>query len=200
MRTARLPLLAVALSTLVLTAGCATTPAADRASLTPPPPAGPIIAQGTVLDDGSEAELCLGAVSESAPPQCGGIPLADWSWEGLDEATEVSGVRWGAYAVHGTYDGDVITVTEPPVPLAAYDPAPLEDPTGGAPGSADEATLRDVEQRIHDTLGKTVLASGAYDGRLWVTVVWDDGTLQDAADAEFGDDVVVVQSAIREVG
>ncbi|MDD7929659.1 hypothetical protein [Microbacterium thalli] len=199
MRTARLPLLAVVVSTLVLTVGCATTPA-GQASLTPPPPSGPVVVPGTVIDDGSEVELCLGAVAESAPPQCDGIPLAEWSWDGLDGATELSGARWGAYAVHGTYDGRVVTVTEAPVPLALYDPAPIEDPTGGSPGSADEATLRDVEQRVHDTLGETVLASGAYDGRLWVTVVWDDGTLQRAADAEFGDDVVVVQSAMREVG
>jgi len=28
-------------------------------------------------------------------------------------------------------------------------------------------------------------------------VVWDDGTWQDAADEEFGDDVVVIRSALR---
>ncbi len=185
---------------IALTAGCASTPAAGPTSLDPATPSGDVVAQGTVLDDGSGAELCLGAVAESAPPQCDGIPVKNWDWSSLSDATTMSGSTWGTYAVQGRYDGSALTVTAPAVPLALYDPMPLPDPTGGVPGTADDATLRDVEQRVHDTLGDTVLASGAYDGRLWVTVVWDDGTLQDAADAEFGAGVVVIQSAMREIG
>ena len=198
MRPTRAALLALTSAVVLAIAGCASTPA--PASLTPPPPEGEIVAQGTVLDDGASVQLCLGAVRESAPPQCTGIPLTGWSWDGLTDAATAAGSTWGAYVVQGDYDGKAIAVTAPAVPLALYDPAPVPDPTGGVPGTADDATLRDVEQRVHDTLGDSVLASGAYDGRLWVTVVWDDGTLQHAADAEFGDDVVVVQSAIREVG
>ncbi|MET3467491.1 hypothetical protein [Microbacterium sp. 1262] len=200
MRTARAGSSALLMCAIALTAGCASTPAAGPTSLDPAPPSGEVVAQGTVLDDGSGAELCLGAVAESAPPQCDGIPVKDWDWSSLSDATTMSGSTWGTYAVQGRFDGAALTVTAPAVPLALYDPMPLPDPTGGVPGTADDATLRDVEQRVHDTLGDTVLASGAYDGRLWVTVVWDDGTLQDAADAEFGAGVVVVQSAMREVG
>ncbi|MFS0715025.1 hypothetical protein ABC195_14210 [Microbacterium sp. 2P01SA-2] len=200
MRTARAGLSALIMCAVALTAGCASTPAAGPTSLDPAPPAGDVVAQGTVLDNGSGAQLCLGAVAESAPPQCSGIPLAGWDWAALSDATTMSGSTWGTYAVQGRYDGSSLTVTAPAVPLALYDPLPLPDPTGGTPGTVDDATLRDVEQRVHDTLGDAVLASGAYDGRLWVTVVWDDGTLQDAADAEFGADVVVVQSAMREIG
>ncbi|MCZ4066320.1 MULTISPECIES: hypothetical protein [unclassified Microbacterium] len=200
MRTARAGSSALLMCAIALTAGCASTPAAGPTSLDPAPPSGEVVAQGTVLDDGSGAELCLGAVAESAPPQCDGIPVKDWDWSSLSDATTMSGSTWGTYAVQGRYDGSALTVTAPAVPLALYDPMPIPDPTGGLAGTADDATLRDVEQRVHDTLGDTVLASGAYDGRLWVTVVWDDGTLQDAADAEFGADVVVVQSAMREVG
>ncbi len=181
-------------------AGCASTPGPGAGSLEPEPPQSEVIAQGTVLDDGSGPQLCLGAVAESYPPQCSGIAVDEWSWDGLDGAETASGVTWGAYAVQGRYDGTTLTVTEPPVLLALYDPAPLDDPTAGRPGDTDEATLADVQQRVHDTLGASVLTSGIYDGRLWVSVVWDDGTLQDAADAEFGDDVVVVQSAMREAG
>lgn len=36
-------------------------------------------------------------------------------------------------------------------------------------------------------------------GYVWLQVVWDDGTIQDAADAEFGDDVVIVTSSLREI-
>ncbi|MDD7943754.1 hypothetical protein PUW79_03845 [Microbacterium sp. NE2HP2] len=200
MRTARAGSSALMMCAIALTAGCASTPAAGPTSLDPATPSGDVVAQGTVLDDGSGAELCLGAVAESAPPQCDGIPVKNWDWSSLSDATTMSGSTWGTYAVQGRYDGSALTVTAPAVPLALYDPMPLPDPTGGVPGTADDATLRDVEQRVHDTLGDTVLASGAYDGRLWVTVVWDDGTLQDAADAEFGADVVVVQSAMREAG
>ena len=35
---------------------------------------------------------------------------------------------------------------------------------------------------------------------MWAQVIWDDGTLQDAADAEYGDGVVIVQSALRPIG
>lgn len=200
MSTPRSGLFALIMCAIALTAGCASTPGAAPTSLDPAPPAGDVVAQGTVLDDGSGAQLCLGAVAESAPPQCSGIPLTGWDWESLTDATTMSGSTWGTYAVQGRYDGSSFTVTAPAVPLALYDPMPLPDPTGGVPGTADDAELHDVEQRVHDTLGDTVLASGAYDGRLWVTVVWDDGTLQKAADAEFGEDVVVIQSAMREVG
>lgn len=37
------------------------------------------------------------------------------------------------------------------------------------------------------------------DERLWVDVVQGDRTLQDAADATLGDDVLLIQSAFREV-
>lgn len=200
MRLLRPAIAATTLVTLLAFAGCASTPSASGpGSLEPSNPDGDVIAQGTVRGDGSGAELCLGAVAESYPPQCSGIPLAGWSWDAVDGAETASGVTWGAYAVQGAYDGGTITVTEPPVLLALYDPMPLDDPTGGRPGTADDATLQDVQARVHDTLGAGVLTSGTYDGRLWVTVVWDDGTLQQAADAEFGDDVVVVQSALRQV-
>lgn len=200
MRTARLGLTALLVCAVAMTAGCAGTPAARPTSLDPAPPSGEIVAQGTVLDDGSGAQLCLGAVAESAPPQCAGIPLRGWDWTAVTDATASGGARWGSYAVQGRFDGATLSVSAPAVPLALYDPMPVEDPTGGVPGTSDDAELRDVEQRVHDTLGDAVLASGAYDGRLWVTVVWDDGTLQHAADAEFGPDVVVIQSAMREVG
>ena len=35
----------------------------------------------TILDDGEGPELCLGAVAESWPPQCGGPPVLGWDWK-----------------------------------------------------------------------------------------------------------------------
>ncbi len=109
-------------------------------------------------------------------------------------------MRWGTYAVQGTYDGESLTVTAPPIMLALYDPMPLPDPTGGEPGQGDEASLLALQNELPDRLGDQYLSSSVENGYLWVDVVWDDGTLQDAADAEFGAGPVIVRSALRELG
>ena len=64
----------------------------------------------------------------------------------------------------------------------------------------DYLVERKVQEDVHERLGARALSSWPQDRRLWVQVVWDDGTLQDAADATWGDDVVVVQSALHEIG
>jgi hypothetical protein len=112
-------------------------------------------------------------------------------WESSGSAT------WGAYAVQGGFDGKTFTVTEPPVMLALYDPMPLSDPTGGRPGAAEEAELLEIQQTLPELLGASYLSSYPDDGRLRVDVVWDDGTWQNAADHDYGVDVVLFVSAIR---
>ncbi|HEX5858223.1 MAG TPA: hypothetical protein VFY91_08960 [Microbacterium sp.] len=169
-------------------------------SVSPAPPAGEVVAQGTVMDVGGEVELCLGPIMESYPPQCDGIPMDIWSWDNI-EGSETSGdATWGAYAVQGTYDGEAFSVTQPPVMLALYDPMPFPDPTGGEPGGTDEATLAQIQEELPGLLGAHHLASYTENGYVWADVVWDDGTLQDAADADYGDGVVVIRSAMRPVG
>ncbi|MBD3941082.1 hypothetical protein IF188_05135 [Microbacterium sp. NEAU-LLC] len=172
---------------------------ASLGAVTPAPPEGEVTATGTVLEVGGAAQLCLGPVAESAPPQCSGIPLAGWSWDGVDGATTSGETTWGAYAVRGTYDGGTFTATRPPVQLALYDPIALPDPTGGEPGTGDAATLAAIQDELPDRLGDSYLGSTPQDGWLWVDVVWDDGTWQDAADAEYGDQVVIIRSAIRDM-
>lgn len=93
----------------------------------------------TVLDDGDGPELCH-AVAESFPPQCQGLPMADWAWADHPEHEDQSGVKWGSYALTGTFDGTTFAVTEA-IPAAMYDalneePEPLpgtpcEPPEGG---------------------------------------------------------------------
>ncbi|MBN9214632.1 MAG: hypothetical protein ABS62_06680 [Microbacterium sp. SCN 70-200] len=191
-----------ALCGLLLTA-CATSAAPGTAGAPALPdvvsglPDGEVLAQGTVMDAGGELELCLGAIMESYPPQCHGIPLVGWSWGGVEGSEQEGDIRWGAYAVQGTYDGTSFTVTQPPIMLALFDPAMRDDPTGGVPGPADEATLTATQDDLNTQLGDRVLSSWPQDGRVWVQVVWDDGMLQDAADARYGDDVVLVQSALQ---
>jgi hypothetical protein len=174
-------------------------PGASLGSLWPAPPEGEVIAQGTVMDIGGEVELCLGPVAESYPPQCSGIPVGNWSWDGVEGSDSSGDATWGAYAVQGTYDGEEFTVTQPPIMLALYDPMMPEDPTGGEPGEGDEDTLLAIQEDLPGALDDAYLGSYPQDGWLWVDVVWDDGTWQDAADADYGENVVIIRSAMRPV-
>lgn len=200
---------ALVAGTCLLLASCAsaTTPSPGAApasapdqglgAVSPGLPDGEVRGQGTVLDDGTSAKLCLSAVAESAPPQCSGIPLVGWTWDGVDGKETMSGTTWGAYAVQGTYDGESFTVTQPPIMLALYDPIPLPDPTGGRAGTATDAEISEMQDALPERLGDAFLGSSAENGWLWADVLWDDGTWQDAADGEFGASKVVIRSALR---
>lgn len=206
------PVAAFAVACLALSGCASAAPAssADQASsadeaprlgeVSPGLPDGEVVGQGMVLGDGEGgAQLCLGAVAESAPPQCAGIPLVDWTWDGLDGFETTGGVTWGSYAVQGTYDGTSFTVTQPPIMLALYDPMAPADPTGGKPGAGSEADLLAIQEELPERLGEAYVGSYPQDGWLFVDVLWDDGTLQDAADGEFGADTVIVRSALRQI-
>lgn len=166
------------------------------------PPEGEVVGTGTVMDVDGTVEFCMGAIAESYPPQCTGIPLEGWSWDGVDGAEARDSIRWGAYALTGTYDGSAFTVTGEPMLLALYDPIASEDPTGGEAGAATEAELLEIQEELPARFGEN---SGGYLGsypenaRLWVDVVWDDGTLQQAADDDYGEGVVIIRSALRAV-
>ena len=137
------------------------------------------------MDTDGVVELCLGPIAESYPPQCSGIPVSGWSWDGVEGSESSGDVIWGAYAVQGTFDGEKFTVTQPPIMLALYDPMPFPDPTDGKPGAGDEADARSRSRTSCPALlGDAYLSSYPENGRLWVDVVWDDGTWQDAADAD----------------
>jgi len=153
----------------------------------------------TVMDTG-EPELCLGAVAESYPPQCGGLPMAGWAWKDYDGVFDREGdIRWGMFAVSGTFDGTTFTVTDA-IPGALYDPVMTEEPSHPAPAT----DYPDAElEAISETLGTDLPgAQGAYvtDGHVLVDVTYDDGSLQEWADEEYGRDVVIVTSALVPVG
>lgn len=156
------------------------------------------MAQGTVMDVDGDVELCMGAIRESFPPQCDGIPLSGWSWDGVEGSETSDGVQWGAYALQGTYDGESFTVTQTPIMLALYDPMPIPSEPQ-EPGVTDDDVLLAIQEELPARLGDAVLMSMPQDGRLVVDVVWDDGTWQRAADEDFGSDVVVIRSALRPV-
>lgn len=105
----------------------------------PPPPAEQRYeATAMVLQarDGP-AMLCLGAIAESLPPQCGTMPITNWDWEQVKGEERLSGVIWGDYHVIGTYDGISFTVLNvgPPRPPSDLIPEPIEilcaEPDGG---------------------------------------------------------------------
>lgn len=161
-----------------------------------------LIGQGTVIsqEDGP-AMLCLGGVMESYPPQCSGPEIIGWDWSVADLSETASDVTWGTYAVQGTWDGLAFTVTRPPIPLALYDPPanidPRSDPANK--GAGGDAELESLQQELHAEANPAVLTSSIENGYLFLTVVYDDGTLQSAYDARYGSNIVAVQSALRPV-
>jgi len=241
--------------------------AADASSgeVPQPVPDGEVRTSGLVMviDEGDGPELCLGAVAESYPPQCGGPALADFDWGDVG-SEEASGVRWGSYALTGTFDGTTFTVTDA-IPAALYDTmaAPEEEPLAAAcddPTTTDtakatpedldatlaaasalptyasawltgntinvavtedpegaeaelrrtwggmlcvttvertDADLNEVNQELQAALGEQLLTSGSTSpDSLDAQVVYDDGSIQDWADATYGDGLVRVSSAL----
>jgi len=155
----------------------------------------------TVMDTGSP-ELCLGPVAESYPPQCGGPELVGWDWAAHEGTYDQEGdVRWGTYALTGTWDGTSFTATDA-VPGALYDPAmPTPTPTPTPATAYDAAELEQIATELQDQ--EWVL--GAYggegsDGHVLVDVVYDDGTLQDRVDDEYGAGVVLINPALVDAG
>ncbi|SEB57599.1 hypothetical protein SAMN04489844_0574 [Nocardioides exalbidus] len=112
----------------------------------------------TVLDSGSGPELCLGAVAESYPPQCGGPALEGFDFG--DVGAETAGdVTWGQYAVTGTYDGTTFTVTDA-IPAALYDT--METPAaGGLEPACDDATTTDADKATPEDMDATLAAASA---------------------------------------
>lgn len=206
-------LLAALVLTLATVSGCGDDggPAVARdepsASFSPedgPPaaavPDGPVrTADLAVVMDRGEPELCLGPVAESYPPQCSGPPVAGWDWAEHDGTYDEQGeVRWGTYALTGTWDGTSFTATDA-ISAALYDPASPEPTPTPSPATAyDDAQLTAIAEELAQVDG----VQGAYgaDGHVLVDVVYDDGTLQTWADEQYGAGVVLVTSALVDAG
>lgn len=79
-------------------------------------------ASATVLESPDHGpQLCLGGVQESYPPQCGGPDIVGWDWAEVDTKESASGTTWATVSVVGTWDGERLTLTQPPGP-----PVPTE--------------------------------------------------------------------------
>jgi hypothetical protein len=95
---------------------------------------------------------------DSYPPQCGGLDLTNWSWDGNLASERASGTRWGEYVVVGTYDRDAQTFTltraardvEPRDRRVGADvdlSTPCSPPASGWP-PATESELSDAASRL----------------------------------------------------
>jgi hypothetical protein len=94
---------------------------------------------GLVFQDGDKpVELCLGAVNDSLPPQCGGPRVEGWDWDAVPDEETMADHRWGNYEVTGYYDGStfrVVDARKPPPFESESDQSiyetPCEEPPGG---------------------------------------------------------------------
>ena len=192
----------ISMVAVLLLSGCGAVaaPGGDADGGPLPPASDELIGQGMVIsDEDGPAMLCLGGVMESYPPQCSGPEVIGWDWTAAEHSESSGGVTWGTYAVHGTWDGAAFTVTRPPISLALYDPPanidPRTDPENR--GAGVDAELEALQQDLHEAASSAALTSWIENGYLFVTVVYDDGTLQDAYDAKYGSNIVAVQSALQ---
>jgi hypothetical protein len=127
----------VATSILLFVLGACGDPPVDPADPGSGAEPGRYEADGTVLEGPDHgAELCLGGIAESYPPQCSGLPIPNWDWSDVEGEESASGTTWGTFHVVGTYDGAAFTVLE----VGAYEPpssdpadftAPCPEPVGG---------------------------------------------------------------------
>ena len=102
-------------------------------------------------------------------------------------------MRFGSYAVTGTFDGTTLTY-ESAVPGALYDPMPWPEPTSSAAEDHTQAELEAIAEKLQELPGALSTMPG--DNLVVVDVIHDDGTLQDWADATYGDGLVFVHSAL----
>ncbi|WP_232678926.1 hypothetical protein [Nocardioides sp. R-C-SC26] len=156
----------------------------------------------TVIDGGDGAQLCLGGVATSLPPQCGGPRLIGWDWaEHAGDFEEAAATRWGVFVVTGRYDGAAATFTPSEVVSAAdwTEPNPVDDdpvwstpcaePDGGwAP--LDVATTTDATQ---DRAGAIARKLPGFAG-LWV----DQSINPAAAEIEAGGSGEDVEMAMND--
>ena len=114
---------------------------------------GPVVGLGLVLDGSAEGGpgFCLGPVAESYPPQCTGVPMEGWDWaEHRGDFDDAGGVKFGSFAVTGTFDGTTLTY-ESAVPGALYDPMPWPQPISSAAEDHTQAELEAIAQAAAGT-------------------------------------------------
>lgn len=187
---------------IAMLGGCAS-PAAPGAQ----PPAeiaahGEVVGQGTVLQQGDSApQFCVGAVTASYPPLCSGPDVVGWDWTRIEGHETAGTVTWGAYVINGRWDGKRLTVTQPPMMLALYDPLPIIDPylNESKQGKTSDSRLADIQKSLNESRALRPLSSSTENGYLFVDYLYDAGDIQKYLDNTYGKDVVIVRPTLRDV-
>jgi hypothetical protein len=145
-------------------------------------------ADATILEGPDHGpELCLGGVAESLPPQCGGVPIANWDWALVEGEESMSGTTWGEFRVVGTYDGTSFAVLEtgayrsPGSPSPDFTP-PCPEPAGGWVAADPSRTSED------DRIAAMHAAEAEEDSAGF----WIDSTVEPSEDPLGPGEVVVV--------
>ncbi|WP_205323625.1 hypothetical protein [Glycomyces sp. YM15] len=175
-----------------------------------PTPSDAVVYQGalTVLQgvERDAAELC-GAVAESYPPQCGGLPVSGWDWDAV-EHEEAQGVRWGSYLVTGTFDGKAFVLTEDPVPteeidMADYPELQYQEPEIGDPAEdLSAAELQAIADEIIAEFPRYVNGGWADDqnGVAMIDTLLVTPELEAFAAERYPEDTVVFAPMLKPVG
>jgi hypothetical protein len=82
-------------------------------------------------------QLCLGAIADSLPPACEGLPIPNWRWDRVQGEQTANGTTWGRYRLVGTYDGASFTVSgaalTPPERQPSHEEQFKHEPRPGCP-------------------------------------------------------------------
>lgn len=123
-------------------------------------------------------QLCW-EMEASLPPQCAGPDVVGWDWEVVDGEESANGTTWGSFLVTGTWDGTVLTLTEPPGPAGPPSSdfvevdfsSPCPEPAGGwAPLNRAATTQQTLDA-----------ATAAAQARPDVAAVWADQSVNPAS-------------------
>ena len=138
-----------------------------------------------------EPELCLGAHTDTAPPQCTGTPLEEWTWDAVKGEDSLGGAKWGEYEVFGLFDGQTLTVVEahpPPKFEESDEEDPFETP---CPKPEDGWTEPDPAMSNADDMQKAIKQAEAQPDH---SATWVDGQILNLA---FTGDIESHEAAAR---
>lgn len=191
----------------VVLAGCtATAQPGDRPtvsdSATKSPVPGELMGQGTVLQRRpAEPIFCLGNIAASDPPRCSGPVIRGWNWDSVNGSETVGSVTHGDYLVQGTWDGKTFTLGQTPPrhlgrnEFAQWPRDPRRDAVYRGAGTPNQ--LRKIGNDLSRSGDQTVLSALVDNGYVFLTVIYDDGRIQQKMDRRYGPKIVAVVSALR---
>jgi hypothetical protein len=180
-----------------------------------PPP--PVDGDGTTLYESDAvvlessahgAELCVGGVADSLPPQCSGIPISNWRWNMVDGEESASGSTWGQFHVVGRYDGTDFTVTDagpyqqPPSNDGDPFAAPCPEPHGGWVATDPSRATEEHLQMVMRTAKHQSDSAGIWVDYLVPPETVDEGTVAPndvIFVAAFTGDLVRHEAELREI-